>query len=104
MSAVPQLRPRRVRPRRRHGGALLAALAYGVAAFAIYQLVAPSFDQETKPAAGVDSAAAASPAATDLGTTAPRELLALRAVASRVQQSVYTVRVGGATRGSGFVG
>jgi S1-C subfamily serine protease len=103
MSAVPQLRPTRVRRRRRHGGALLAAIAYGVAAFAVYQLVAPSLGRQPEPAAGVD-AAAASPATTDLGTTAPRELLALRAVASRVQQSVYTVRVGGTSRGSAFVG
>jgi S1-C subfamily serine protease len=102
MSAVPHARPTRVRRRRRHGGAVLAALAYGVAAFAVYQLVAPSLGREAKPAAGVD-AAAASPSTTDLGTTAPRELLALRAVASRVQQSVYTVRVDGTTRGSGFV-
>jgi len=102
MSAVSRVRPTRVRRRRRHGGAFLAAVAYGVAAFAIYQLVAPSLGREARPAAGVD-AAAASPATTDLGTTAPRELLALRAVASRVQQSVYTIRVGGTTRGSGFV-
>jgi hypothetical protein len=102
MSAVPQLRPTRVRHRQRHGGALLAAIAYGVAAFALYQLVAPSLGREAEPAAGVD-AAAASPATTDLGTTAPRELLALRAVTSRVQQSVYTLRAGGTARGSGFV-
>jgi hypothetical protein len=102
MSAVSQLPPTRVRRRRRHGGALLAAIAYGVAAFAVYQLVAPSLDRQPEPAAGVD-AAAASPATTDLGTSAPRELLALRAVASRVQQSVYTVRAGGSARGSGFV-
>jgi S1-C subfamily serine protease len=103
MSAVPQLRPTRVRRRRRHGGALLAAIAYGVAAFALYQLVAPSLGREAEPSAGAEVAAAPS-ATTNLGTTAPRELLALRAVASRVQQSVYTVRVGGTSRGSAFVG
>jgi S1-C subfamily serine protease len=102
MSAVPQLRPTRVRRRQRHGGALLAAIAYGVAAFAVYQLVAPSLGRDAEPAAGVDAATAA-PATTDLGTAAPRELLALRAVASRVQQSVYTLRAGGTARGSGFV-
>src|SRR5215208_7968203 len=105
MSAVPQLRPRRVRRRRRHGGALLAALAYGVAAFAVYQLVAPALGRDGEPATGVEKAvASAPPAQAELGTAAPRELLALRAVAWRVQQSVYTIRADRATRGSAFVG
>jgi S1-C subfamily serine protease len=105
MSAVPQLRPGGVRRRRRHGGALLAAIAYGVAAVAVYQLVAPALGGGDEPASGVDAAAAPSaPGEVELGTTAPGELLSLRAVAARVQQSVYTVRVGGTTRGSGFVG
>jgi S1-C subfamily serine protease len=104
MSAVQQLRPGGVRRRRRHGGALLAAIAYGVAAFAVYQIVAPSLRGEAEQAARDDTAAVAAPSGpADLGTTAPRELLSLRAVASRVQQSVYTVRVGETTRGSGFV-
>src|SRR5215211_2598753 len=61
MSAVPQLRPRRVRRRRRHGGALLAALAYGVAAFAVYQLVVPALGRDTEPATGVEEAVASAP-------------------------------------------
>jgi S1-C subfamily serine protease len=103
VSAVPHPRPIR-RRRSRHGGALLAALAYGLAAFAIYQLVAPSLRRDAEPGGAEPAAAAAPSAQGDLGTTAPRELLALRAVASRVQRSVYTVRAGGATRGSAFVG
>src|SRR3954453_6118366 len=89
MSAVPQLGPSRApRRRRRHGGALLAALAYALAGFALYQLVAPSLRDE--PAARPEPAtAAAPPAHVDLPGVGPREELALRAVASRVQQSVY---------------
>lgn len=105
MSAVPQLRPTRVRRRRRHGGALLAALAYGVAAFALYQLVAPSFDRDGDRAAAPERAvAAAPPAQAELSGVGPREELALRAVAARVQQSVYTVRAEGASSGSAFTG
>ena len=103
MSAVPQLRRTRVRRRRRrHGGALLAALAYALAGFALYQLVAPAFDHKAGPASRPEPSVAAAPAAQgDLGV-GPRELLALRAVASRVQQSVYTVRAQGAPGGSAF--
>jgi S1-C subfamily serine protease len=103
MSAVPQPRPTRApRRRRRHGGALLAALAYGLAGFALYQLVAPSLRDE--PAARPAPARAGVPAAqTNGGDVGPRDELALRAVASRVQQSVYTVRVKGAPGGSAFV-
>jgi len=94
-----------VRRRRRHGGALLAALAYGVAAFAVYQLVVLALGHDAAPATGVEKAvASAPPVQAELGTSAPRQLLALRAVASRVQQSVYTLRVDGATRGSAFAG
>jgi S1-C subfamily serine protease len=105
MSAVSHRRPARVRRRRRrHGGALLAALAYGLAGFALYQLVAPSLDHDAEPRATPDVAvAAAPPAQAVLGAAGPRELLALRAVASRVQQSVYAVRARGAPGGSGFV-
>jgi Trypsin-like peptidase domain len=103
MSAVPQLRPTRARRRRRrHGGALLAALAYGLAGFALYQLVAPSFRSESD-ARPEEAVAAAPPAQAELGGPGPREELALRAVASRVQQSVYAVRAQGATGGSAFV-
>jgi hypothetical protein len=106
MSAVPQLRPPRARrrKRRRHGGALLAALAYGLAGFALYYLVAPSFDK-SEPATGPAPAVAAAPrpAQADLGGPGPGEELALRAVASRVQQSVYTARAQGAPGGAAFV-
>jgi trypsin-like peptidase len=103
MSALPQPRPTRVRrKRRRHGGALLAALAYGLAGFALYQLVAPSFRSESS-ARPEHAVAATPPAATGSDSVGPREELALRAVASRVQQSVYTTRAKGAAGGSAFV-
>src|SRR5215211_9121408 len=100
MSALPQPRATRVRrKRRRHGGALLAALAYGLAAFAVYQLVAPSFRSQPSAAGGEPAVAATPPAATGSDSVGPREELALRAVASRVQQSVYRVRARGASGG-----
>src|SRR5215211_7218246 len=103
MSALPQPRATRVRrKRRRHGGALLAALAYGLAAFAVYQLVAPSFRSQPS-AAGGEPAVAATPPAAGSDSIGPREELALRAVASRVQQSVYSVRAKQAAGGSAFV-
>jgi S1-C subfamily serine protease len=103
MSALPQPRPARARrKRRRHGGALLAALAYGLAGFALYQLVAPSLRSEP-PARPKPAVTATPPAQADLGGPGPRDELALRAVASRVQQSVYAVRAQDAAGGSAFV-
>jgi len=104
MSAVPQLPSTRVRRRRRrHVGALLAALAYVLAGFALYQLVAPAFDHKAGSGSRPEPTVATAPAAQgDLGI-GPRELLALRAVASRVQQSVYSARAKGAAGGSAFV-
>jgi hypothetical protein len=103
MGALPQPGATRVRrKRRRHGGALLAALAYGLAAFAVYQLVAPSFRSQPSAAGEEPAVAASPPAATRSDSVGPREELALRAVASRVQQSVYRVGARGASGGSAF--
>ena len=82
---------------------MVAALAYALAGFALYQLVVPVLHREPEPAAGVGAPAAAPRGQVQLPTAPPDELLALRAVSSRVQQSVYAVRVGGVTQGSGFV-
>ena len=82
---------------------MAAALAYALAGFALYQLVVPALHGEPEPATRAGPAEAAPPGQVQLPTAPPDELLALRAVSSRVQQSVYAVRVGGLTRGSGFV-
>jgi hypothetical protein len=101
VSAVPQPRPARVAVRRGHLGALLAAIAYGVAAFTLFQLVSPALqgEREKQPEAAV---AAAPPAQTGLSAVGP-EALAVRAVASRAQRSAYLVESAGGGSGSGFV-
>jgi hypothetical protein len=82
-------------------GALLAVVAYGAAAFALYHLVGPVLDRDAHP--GAVAAVAAAPGETGLTGAGGLEALALRAAASRVQHSVYIVEGPGDTHGSGFV-
>jgi hypothetical protein len=82
-------------------GALLAAIAYCVAAYALFQLVSPAFQGETEKQPEAD-VAAAPPAETGLSAVGP-EALAVRAVASRAQRGAYIVERAGGASGSGFV-
>jgi hypothetical protein len=95
--------PRRPRRRRFHVAALFAAAVYFGAAYVAYELGRSAWYGE-KPAAGVEvdeAAAEAEPAPAPAAST--RDRAAMRALASRAQQSVYVVESDRSGRGSGFV-
>jgi hypothetical protein len=98
--AVSTASPRRVR-RRRHGGAVLAAVAYAGAAYAVVAIVQSALDggQEARPAIAADGLAPVDAAG---GRTAA-DALALQARAARAQQSVYRLEAGNGATGSAFV-
>ena len=102
MSAVSQSRPLRRRLRRWHVGAFLAAAAYAAAGVVLYHLVAPAFRSASESAAPPE-AAAADTTAPQPASLKPEDALALRAVASRVQNGAYIVQTAGSASGSGFV-
>ncbi|MBD0338962.1 MAG: trypsin-like peptidase domain-containing protein [Thermoleophilia bacterium] len=100
MSAVPRARSTHAPLRAPNPGAILAAAAYAIAAFAVYQLVAPVLGGDA-PQAGA-AGAAAPPATTGLEGLGPEDL-ALRAVAGRAKTSAYVVEGAGGAQGTGFL-
>lgn len=102
-AGIPPRAPsgRRRRRRRSTVAAVLATLAYAGAALAAYLLVAPALrdDAEATPRANETPP----PAATVPAETDGPDLIALRALSSRAQRSVFLVEGAGGVQGSGFV-
>lgn len=93
----------RVPPRRRrrwHVAAAVAALAYAGAAALVVLIVLPVLEHEAPRESGIAPVTVAAPGLA--AAPAPRELLAMRALASRAQRGVYVLEAGG-RRGSAFV-
>ena len=99
--AVSTATPRRVR-RRRHGGALLAALAYAAAAYALVTIVQSALGarEEALPAVAAGEELAPVDAA---GVRTAADGLALQARAARAQQSVFGLQAANGATGSAFV-